>query len=115
MSDPADERIVFDQVQIGRGFWPLAQHGFVVVTPQTLTLLGSREQLIDSAPIGSVTAKMMRFTRGGVVGATVNGTKYNFCPGWGGMVGPFVLPGDTEHVKTAAAYLKHLINNGGRP
>lgn len=33
LESDADERIVFDEVQIGRGVWPLAQHGFVVVTP----------------------------------------------------------------------------------
>lgn len=112
----ANERIVFDEVQIGRLFWPLAQHGFVVVTPQTLSLLGTDEQPIDSAPINSVTAKMMRFSRGQCVTATVNDTKYIVTPGWGVHIGNgFILPGDTENVKVAAGYLLHLIHNGGRP
>lgn len=111
----AEGRIVFDEVQIGRRFWPLAQHGFVVVTPQTLSLLGSDEQLIDSAPINSVTAKMIRLTHGKGVVVTLNGTKYSVAPGWGAQVGSLIHLWDTEDVKTAAGYLLHLINNGGRP
>lgn len=109
-----DEEVVFDEVQIGRGLRPLAQHGFVVVTPDTISLLGSDRQLIDSAPITAVTAKTIPFTRGKTVALTMNGTKYNVSPGWGARPGPFVLPGETKEVKTAADALMYLIANGGR-
>lgn len=109
-----NEQVVFDEVQIGCGLRPLAQHGFVVVTPQTISLLGSERQAIESAPISVVTANMVRFTRGQSVAVTMNGTKYNVSPGWGSRPGPFVLPGEAKEVKTAAAYLLHLIESGGR-
>ncbi len=106
--------IVFDEVQIGRGLRPIAQHGFVVVTPETITLLGSDRQQIDSAPTSAVTAKKVPFTHGKTVTIMVNGTKYNVSPGWGARPGPWVFPGETKDVKTAGGALVHLIANGGR-
>lgn len=103
---------VFDQVQIGKGLKPLAQHGFVLVDRGTLTLLGSERQHIDSGPLHGIAAKKVRFTGGKTVSLTLNGTKYNVSPGWGAR-GVFVLPGDTGHVKTAADALLHLIATGG--
>ena len=104
---------VFDQVQIGRGLRPLAQHGFVTVDNGTLTLLDSNQRPIDSAPLASVTAAPVRFTRGQTLSLRVNGTKYNVSPGWGNKVGRLVLPGDTTEVKSAAALLLHLVKSAG--
>ncbi|WP_062210507.1 hypothetical protein [Streptomyces sp. NBRC 109706] len=103
---------VFDQVQIGRGLRPLAQHGFVVVDRGTLTLLGSDRRRIDSAPLATVTGRPVRMTRGQTVALTVNGTRYNVSPGWGARP-RLVLPGDTAHVRTAAQALLHLVAEGG--
>ena len=105
--------IVFDEVQIARGLRPVTQHGSVVITPETISLLGTDRQPIDSAPISAVTASMARFSRGQAVAVTINATRYNLSPGWGARPA-FVLPGDAKDVKTAAARLLHLINNGGR-
>ncbi|MGH7867794.1 MAG: hypothetical protein ACREP9_09250 [Candidatus Dormibacteraceae bacterium] len=88
--------IVFDEVQIGRGIRPVAQHGFVVISPKTISLLGSSRQPIDSAPISEITAGIVRFTRGQTVAVTMNAKKYNLSPGWGARPGPFILPGETS-------------------
>ncbi|MDT0269539.1 hypothetical protein RM844_24970 [Streptomyces sp. DSM 44915] len=111
MTHPEPE-YVFEQVQIGKGLKPLAQHGFVLVGQGTLTLLGSDRQHIDAGPLAQVSAKPVRFTRGQTLSLTVNGNKYNVSPGWGSR-GVFVLPGDTEHVKSAAEALRRLIAAGG--
>lgn len=90
MAQADSERIVFDEVQIGSGFLgmrPLAQHGFVVVTPDTLTLLGTHQQLIDSAPITEVTAKRVWFIMGLYVWMTVNNKNYSVSPGMGWYMG----------------------------
>ncbi|GAA3855918.1 hypothetical protein [Streptomyces sedi] len=107
-----DPEFVFEQVQIGKGLRPLAQHGFLVVDRGTLTLLDSERQPIDSGPLHQVVAKKIRFTGGKSVSLTVNGTKYNAAPGWGAR-GVFVLPGDSAHVKSAAEALLHLVATGG--
>ncbi|UCM89499.1 hypothetical protein [Streptomyces marincola] len=108
----AEPEFVFDEVQIGKGLRPVAQHGFVVVDRGTLTLLGSDRQPIDSAPLGQISGNLVRFTRGKTVALTVNGTKYLVSPGWGAR--PFlVLPGTTEHVNTAAQALLKLVAAGG--
>ncbi|MDT0446886.1 hypothetical protein [Streptomyces johnsoniae] len=108
----AEPEYVFDQVQIGKGLKPVAQHGYVIVDKGTLTLLGSDQQPIDSSPLPQVAGNLVRFTRGKTVALTVNGTKYNVSPGWGAR-GIFVLPGDSEHVKTAAEALLKLVAAGG--
>ncbi|MGP3951640.1 hypothetical protein [Streptomyces sp. 7N604] len=77
----------------------------------TLTLLGSDQQPIESAPLSSVTASPVRFTRGQTLSLLVNGTQYNVSPGWGNHAGGFVLPGQTMEVKTAAALLLHLVES----
>jgi hypothetical protein len=104
---------LFDQVQIGKGLKPIAQHGFVIVDKGMLTLLGTDRQPIDSGPLNQVTASKIRFTGGKTLSLTVNGTKYNVSPGWGRHVGGFVLPGDAKPVKTAAEALLKLIQAGG--
>ncbi|UED85612.1 hypothetical protein [Streptomyces profundus] len=105
---------VFDEVQIGRGLRPLAQHGFVIVDRGVLTLLGSDRRLIDSAPLATITGRPVRMTRGQTVSLTVNGTRYNVSPGWGARP-TLVLPGDMTHVRTAAQALLHLIALPGDP
>ncbi|MGK5531642.1 hypothetical protein [Streptomyces sp. URMC 129] len=103
---------VFDQVQIGKGLRPLAQHGYVVVDAGTLTLLGSDRQVIAGAPLAEITAKPVRLTGGKTLAVTVNGTKYTVSPGWGRHVG-FPIAGTTGDVKTAAQALLHLIETAG--
>ncbi|RBM22084.1 hypothetical protein [Streptomyces sp. PT12] len=108
-------RYVFEQVQIGKGLRPLAQHGFIVIDNQgVLSLLGTERQPIDSSPLAQITASKIRFTGGKTVSLTLgNGNKYNVAPGWGAR-GAFEL-GDVGHVKTAAEALLTLIAaNGGK-
>ncbi len=110
----SDEEYVFDEVQIGKDLKPLAQHGFIVLTSDTITLLSSERQQIDHAPLATVTAKRIRFTHGKTVSLTMNDTKYNVSPGWGARHA-IVLGGDTKNVKTAADALLHLIETPQRP
>jgi hypothetical protein len=109
MSEP---EYVFDQVQIGKGLKPLAQHGFITVGDGTLTLLGSDRAPIDSAPLSEITASMVRFTRGQTVSLTLGGVKYNASPGWGNQSGSLMMAGDAKQVKTAAALLVQIIEQG---
>lgn len=104
---------VFDEAQIGKGLRPLAQHGFVVLDRGTLTLLGSQQQTIASAPLSAVSAKKVPFSRGQSLSLTMNGEKFNVSPGWGRHVGTFILPGQTKPVKSAAEMLLGLIERGG--
>ena len=112
MSDQEPE-YVFDQTQIGKGLKPLAQHGYVVIGQGTLSLLGSDQQTIASAPLSSVSAHKVRMTRGQTLSLTMGGEKFNVSPGWGRYSGTFVLPGQTKPVKSAAEMLLTLIENGG--
>lgn len=107
-----DEGYIFDQCQIGRGFWPLAQHGYVVVKQGTLTLLGSNQQEIATAPLSEVAAHKTRMTRGQTLSLSVGGRKYFVSPGWGRVVGAPVLPGDARPIKNAAEELLGLIERG---
>ncbi|MFD0856964.1 hypothetical protein ACFQ07_32335 [Actinomadura adrarensis] len=102
-------RLIFDQVQIGKGLRPIAQHGYIVIERGVLTLLGTDQRPIDSAPMNAIQAAPVRFTRGQTVALTMNGTKYNVAPGWGGHAGQLVLPGDTRQVKSAAEYILKLV------
>ena len=112
MSDHEPE-YVFDQTQIGKGLKPLAQHGYVVIRQGVLSLLGSDQQPIASAPLSSVSAHKVRMTRGQTLSLTMGGEKFNVSPGWGRYSGTFVLPGQTKPVKSAAEMLLTLIGNGG--
>ncbi len=104
---------VFDQTQIGKGLKPLAQHGYVVIGGGTLSLLGSDQQPIASAPLTAVSARKVRMTRGQTLSLTMGGEKFNVSPGWGRYSGTFVLPGQAKPVKSAAEMLLALIGNGG--
>lgn len=104
---------VFDQAQIGKGLRPLAQHGYVVIDQGTLTLLGSDQRTIASAPLSAVSARMLRMTRGMTVSLTLAGETYKVTPGWGRQAGSPVLPGQAKPVKSAAEMLLGLVERGG--
>ncbi len=103
--------IVFDQTQIGKGLRPLAQRGRVVVgVDKTLTLYGTKGDVIATAPLEQVSAKRGVFPVRNMVFLTVAGEKFNCTPGWGenrwnGAVG-------VMQTKAAKA-LVEAINSGG--
>lgn len=73
--------IVFDGSQIGKGFVPLAQHGSVVVGADgMLTLVGTKGDVLDSAPLADVTAKRLLITGGQTVVLRWADRKYNVSP-----------------------------------
>lgn len=80
-NDSAD--ITFDECQIGKGIRPLAQHGTIIVSDGTITLLGSAGDVIDTAPLSETTAKQILITGGQTVSLVLAGRKYNTTPGWG--------------------------------
>ncbi|MGP3971775.1 hypothetical protein [Streptomyces sp. 6N223] len=106
--------IVFDEVQIGKGLRPLAQHGFVTIDrdEDVLTLLDSNRRPIDSAPLAKVEASKRGITGGMTVSLALNGTKYSVSPGWGARR-PAPIPGLGNPVKDAADTLMRLIEHGG--
>lgn len=106
---------VFDEVQIGKGMRPLAQHGYVVVDHGTLTLLGSQRQTIASAPLSTVSARKARMSLGQTLSLTMDGGKYSLTLGWGRYKysGAFSLPRTNKAMKTNAARLLELIERGG--
>lgn len=104
---------VFDEVQIGKGVKPLAQHGFVLVEDGTITLQGSDRSVIDSASLSEVSTKPVRMTRGKTLSVTMNATKYTVSPGWGEHVGSIPTVGTTGEVTSAAKHLQMLIDNNG--
>jgi hypothetical protein len=105
--------IVFDEVQIGKGLRPLAQHGFVTIEQGVLTLLNSDQQPIDTAPLANVRGSKRGITGGTVVSLTLNGTKYNVSPGWGANRQALPIPGLGNPVKDSADALMQLIERGG--
>ncbi|MBF4161614.1 hypothetical protein [Nocardioides acrostichi] len=106
------DSIVFDQVQIGRGLKPVAQHGFVVLTPGHVTLLDSKEQQVATGPISGCNPTFTRFTRKQNITLLVGGETFNVAPAWGRTVGT-LLP-DGKGVKDAAALLMACLENDGR-
>lgn len=108
------DRIVFDECQIGGGFLtvrPLAQHGFVVVTPGALTLLGSDEQLIDTAPIGEVKARKLWITMRRVILMKLNGTRYSVQPAQGRYLPTTPPPGWGWRIQREGDRLMRLIQD----
>lgn len=114
MSGAESEQIVFDEVQIGRRMWPLAQHGFIVVTPTTLSLLGSDEQLIDSAPTAEVTADKVLLTFNLGISMKVNGTTYWVTPGYGYYM-PATPPPWARDIRQAGDRLVRLVQAARNP
>ncbi|WP_326594535.1 hypothetical protein [Streptomyces sp. NBC_01803] len=108
-------RIVFDEVQIGKGLRPLAQHGFVTIDRDqgVLSLLGSDQQVIASAPVSEVTAWPIRASLNTAVGLEINGTTYNAAPGRGSYPKAFTLPTDLMKGHSAADQLLHLLEASG--
>ncbi|WP_059007577.1 hypothetical protein [Streptomyces specialis] len=111
--EPEYPDYIVDEVQIGKGIRPLAQHGYVIVENGCLELLGSRGRVIESAPMSRVEANKVRFTGGKTLAVKVNGTRYNVSPRWGEKAGHLVRPGRPEEVERAADELLHLIEAGG--
>ncbi len=104
---------VFDQVQIGRGMRPLAQHGFITIDRGVLSLLGSDQRVIASAPIPEIAWKRTALTRGKNLSLVINGTKYFVSPGWGNHVGDLVMPGQTKDVQAAIHALQVVLAQYG--
>lgn len=102
--------VEFDQVQIGLGLKPLAQHGFVVVGGGTITLLDSKREPIHSGRIVETTAKKVKMTRGKTLSITVGGEKFNVSCGWGTYAQRF---GSGTGVKSANEALLELIDSNG--
>lgn len=109
-----NEQIIFHEVQIGRGLVPLAQHGYVVVTPGQVTLLGSDRRELAAGPITGSAPAYVRFTRRQTVSLTLAGQKYHLSPGWGATVGS-PLPGGQRTREAADLLLDCLLNDGVVP
>lgn len=118
MTDADNERIIFDEVQIGSGFCgmrPLAQHGFIIVESDALTLRGDNHQLIDSGPISEVKANRTLFTMNRTFMLTVNGTRYSATPKMGVYVPAVPLPGMGGLIKKDGDRLMRLIEAAAKP
>lgn len=106
------EDIVFADSQIGKGLKPLAQHGSVVIGADgTFTLLGTKGDVIDSAPITEVSAKRKLITGGQTVSLDLQGREYNTTPGWGSSSWAGVL-GTSSAAKAMVTLIE---SNGQRP
>ncbi|MDT0345344.1 hypothetical protein [Streptomyces litchfieldiae] len=110
-------RIVFDEVQIGKGLHPLAQQGFVTIDRDQgmLSLLDNDQRLIAGAPVREVSAWPIRASLSTTVGLEINGITYNAAPGRGSYPKAFTLPTDLMQGHSAADQLLQLIEeNGGK-
>jgi len=111
MTEDIDD-VVFADSQIGKGLKPLAQHGSVVVGADgAFTLLGTKGDVIDSAPITEVTAKRVVITGGQTVSVKVQDRKYNVTPGWGASLAKW---GGVFGTASAAKSLVKLIEADGK-
>ncbi|MDT0306912.1 hypothetical protein RM780_08035 [Streptomyces sp. DSM 44917] len=111
--DAPGSAVIFDEVQIGKGLRPLAQHGFVTLDRGVLSLLGSDRQVIASAPVSEVTAWPVRASLSTAVGLEIGGTTYNAAPGRGSYPAAFTLPTDLMRGHSAPDQLFALIEQGG--
>ena len=103
--------IEFDQCQIGKGLKPLAQHGSVVVGKDgTITLRGTKGDVIDTAQLADTTAKLILITGGQSVSLKLGDRKYNVAPGWGATGRQ--LTGSLSGFKAPKALVK-LVKDGG--
>lgn len=111
MTDDVDD-VVFEESQIGKGIKPLAQHGKVVIGADgTFTLIGTKGDIIDSAPITDVSAKRMGITGGQTVRLNLAGRKYNTTPGWGSSLAKW---GGVFGTSNASKTLVKLIESNGK-
>jgi hypothetical protein len=94
---------VFDEVHIGKGVRPVAQHGWVTVTDGVLHLLGTDRHVIASAPVERVRASKVRFSGGKTLAMKIDGTRYNVSPKWGERTGPIMRPGPADPQRAARA------------
>ena len=103
--------IVFEECQIGKGLKPLAQHGSVIIgKDKTITLLGTKGDVIDSAPLTDATAKLLLITGGQAVSLRLADRKYNVTPGWGSTARRAM--GSFSGVKAPKALVALVKNNG---
>ncbi|TDC27137.1 hypothetical protein E1265_02335 [Streptomyces sp. 8K308] len=104
---------VFDEVQIGRGLHPVAQHGYVTIDQGVLSLLDNDRRPIASAPLPQITAWPIRAALSTAVGLEIDGTTYNAAPGRGSYPKAFTLPSDLMKGQSAADQLLELITDHG--
>jgi hypothetical protein len=108
MDEDISGDITSGECQIGKGLKPLAQHGRVVVGKDgTISLYGTKGDLIDSSPLSEVTAKLVLVTGGQTVSLRMGDRKYNVAPGWGAAI-----PGFFNGVKAPRALVTLVKNNG---
>lgn len=110
---PTESYFLFDEVQIGKGLRPLAQHGFVTIEKGVLSLLGNGREPIVSAPLQEISAWPMRVSFGTAVALEIDGTTYNAAPGRGSYPKAFTLPSDLLNGRRGADQLLELIVEGG--
>jgi hypothetical protein len=67
------------QIGVGKlGMKPIAQNGQVVITQDgVLSLIGTKGDVLASAPVSTVEAKPVRLTWGQTLALTVDGTRYS--------------------------------------
>lgn len=84
MGENLSGALVFDACSIGRRFKPLTRHGWVIVRPDsTITLLGTKGDLIDAATLSATTTRRVLIRRRQSVRLVLEGRTYNVRPGWG--------------------------------
>lgn len=84
MGENLSGALVFDACEIGRGFKPLTRHGWVIVRPdRTITLLGTKGDLIDTAALSATTTRRALIRRRQSVRLVLDGRTYSVKPGWG--------------------------------
>lgn len=88
-------------VQIGTGFGgmkPVAQQGTVTIAQGTLALFNDAGELIDQAPLSSVSVKSLWYTGGGTAMITLDTRRYSVAIGHGQFLGaPLAALGATTH------------------
>lgn len=76
--------LVFDACEIGKGLKPLTRHGWVIVRPdRTITLLGTKGDLIDCAELSATTTRPVLIRRRQSIRLVLDGRTYNVTPRWG--------------------------------
>lgn len=84
MRESISGALVFDACGIGRGLRPLTRHGWVIVRPdRTITLLGTKGDLIDCAELSATTTRRVLIRRRQSVRLVLDGREYSVTPGWG--------------------------------